>query len=214
MPHAHPIRRWVIACAAGELIGIAVAALWWVTMDRIEPDPVSAAAKAAMLAAKGLSGLFEGAVLGLLQAHALRAFYPRLSAARWTGATIAVAMAGWVIGSSFSVLASSVPAGPPPPDPGALATAVMAAAFGLAVGALFGGAQAIALRGAARASGWWVLFNALGWAVALPFIYLAAGVDLGIGIAGAVLNGLAGGCAAGAMLGLVTALAFRRMPAR
>jgi hypothetical protein len=57
--------RWIEACAAGELLGIASAALWWVTCDRFDPAPVGLTAQILMLVAKGGSGLIQGVVLGL-----------------------------------------------------------------------------------------------------------------------------------------------------
>ena len=140
------LRRWIAACAIGETLGIALAACWWVAVDRIDPEPVTLTAKLAMLAAKSAAGIVEGGVLGMLQAWALRLRYPALSPTDWTLATIALAV--------------------------------------------------------------------LGWAVALPAIYLAASADLGLGLAGVALGGLAGGAIAGALLGAVTSLAFAHMPPR
>ncbi|MCW3848985.1 hypothetical protein OF829_17235 [Sphingomonas sp. LB-2] len=208
------LRRWIVACAIGELLGIACAALWWVAIDRIDPEPVALGARLAMLALKSLSGLVEGWLLGTLQARALAHFYPRLSRSAWVGATVSLALFGWAVGSSFSVFAAGPASAAPAADPGMLVTLGMAAAFGLGVGALFGAVQALVLRRAARRASWWIVFNALGWGAALPAIYLFAGIDLGIGPAGAVLNGLAGGIIAGLVLGAITGLAFRHMPAR
>jgi hypothetical protein len=100
-----PSRRdygvWVITCAAAKLIGIGAAAAWWITMDLIAPDPVSLAGKATMLVSKSLSGLFEGTVLGILQALALRRIYPRLSLPPWVALTVSLAIFGWAVGSAI-----------------------------------------------------------------------------------------------------------------
>ena len=206
------LRRWIAACAIGETLGIALAACWWVAVDRIDPEPVTLTAKLAMLAAKSAAGIVEGGLLGMLQAWALRLRYPALSPTGWTLATVALAVLGWAIGSSFAIFASAE--GSAPPDPGLVPTMAMASGFGLAVGALFGLVQTMPLRRAAQPGMWWILFNAIGWAVALPAIYLAASADLGLGLAGVALGGLAGGAIAGALLGAVTSLAFAHMPPR
>jgi len=74
---------WVVMCALAELLGIAVGAIWWVWIDRFDPEPATATAKWLSLAGKSLSGVGEGIALGGLQAFALRRVYPRLRVTRW-----------------------------------------------------------------------------------------------------------------------------------
>ena len=64
-----------------------------------------------------------------------------------------------------------------------------AVALGAGAGALFGLAQGWVLRGHAPRWRLWIAANAVGWAVGLPFTYLAGGLDL----QSPVLVGLAGG---------------------
>ncbi len=59
-------------------------------------------------------------------------------------------------------------------DPGLLAIALYAALFGAGVGAVFGAGRGLALPRGSLPIGRWVLGNAIGWAVGLPTIYVAA----------------------------------------
>jgi len=201
---------WTVVCGLAELLGIATGALWWVGWDQLNPEPVGAATKAGMLAIKGLSGLVEGLILGLAQAWLLRRRYTALSAVAWSSVTCALALLGWTIGSSFAIYGGAE-AGAPPADPGPVATVIMSAGFGLAVGAVFGAGQALVLRRAARRAWVWIAANAAGWAIALPAIYLAASVGGGPGLLPLAAGS---GLAAGLMLGLVTGLSLRWMPPR
>lgn len=198
---------WAVLTAVAELAGIALGAAWWVGADRLNPEPRGLPLQLLMLAAKALSGVVEGAVLGAAQAGLMRRELPGLSARRWIGATSAVAVAGWALGSSFSVFGGgSGPQGGFDPGPGL--TIVLAAGFGLAVGTLFGAAQALALGGLGVRRWPWIAGNAAGWALGLPAIYLAASGAL----AGPVWAlGAGGGLIAGAIVGAATAMAFAVM---
>lgn len=92
-------------CALAELLGIAVGAIWWVWIDRFDPEPATATAKWLSLAGKSLSGVGEGIALGGLQAFALRRVYPRLRVTRWVIYTTLLAVAGWAVGSSIPIFA-------------------------------------------------------------------------------------------------------------
>lgn len=204
--------RWTLGCGFAEFAGIALAALWWVMMDRLNPEPAGAATMGLMLVAKGAAGLIEGAILGLVQAILLRRRYPRLSVRGWAFATILLAGAGWVLGSAPSIfLSGGAAAGADPPLGQVLG---FAAAFGLAVGAAFGAAQWLVLRRAAIRAVLWIPANMLAWAAALPVIYLAASLGGGAAQIGEVaLRALAGGLGAGLLLGAILYLFIRRMEA-
>jgi hypothetical protein len=205
--------RWIEACAAGELLGIASAALWWVTCDRFDPAPVGLTAQILMLVAKGGSGLIQGIVLGYLQGWALRRPYPALVAGRWTVATTVIAVAGWTLAGWLSIF--GLENGPEAPVLNLLQTALTAAAFGVATGLLFGSAQALVLRGVAHRAHWWILANAIGWGLALPCIYVASSVGSAQpGSLEIAFRGLVGGVASGILLGIVTGLSFKLMPSR
>lgn len=205
--------RWIEACAAGELLGIASAALWWVTCDRFDPVPAGLTAQILMLVAKGGSGLIQGLVLGFLQGWALQRPYPTISANRWTFATTVIAVAGWSLAAWISVFGWE--GRPDAPVLNLMQTALTAAMFGVIAGLLFGSAQTLVLRGVAHRSYWWIGANAIGWGLALPCIYIASSVGSAQpGSLEIAFRGLVGGVASGVVLGAVTGLSFRLMPAR
>lgn len=198
---------WVVLTALAELLGIALGAVWWVGVDQLDPEPRGLPLQLTMLSLKALSGVVEGAVLGAIQARLMRGRLPGLSVRRFSAATAAVAVAGWAIGSSFSVFGGGGgPQGGFDPDP--MTTILLSGGFGLAVGTLFGGVQALALGGLGVKRWPWIAGNAAGWALGLPAIYLAA--------SGAVSGpvwalGAGGGLLAGLMVGAATAVAFATM---
>lgn len=205
--------RWIEACAAGELLGIASAALWWVTCDRFDPAPTGFAAQMAMFLAKSGSGVLQGLILGYLQGWVLRRPYPALRTGHWVTATTVIATGGWALAAWRSVFGDA--AGADMAVTGLLQTALTSALFGIVVGLLFGSAQALVLRGVAYRPHWWIVANMLGWGLALPCIYVASAVgsdDPGsIEIA---VRGLVGGVVSGLALGAVTGVALSLMPSR
>lgn len=87
--------------------------------------------------------------------------------------------------------------------------------MGAILGAMFGLVQRLALRTAAANTRWWVLMNAVGWALALPIIYVAASIGgPDDPLSAYVLSGVIAGLAAGLVLGMVTGLSFWKMPPR
>lgn len=199
---------WIALTALAELAGIALGAVWWVGADQLNPEPRGLPSQLAMLGLKALSGVVEGAVLGAVQAGLMRRRLSELSMRGWIVATCAVAVAGWAVGSSFSVFAAEGGGPEGGFDPGPMLTIALAAGFGLAVGTLFGGVQALALGGLGVRRWPWIASNAAGWALGLPAIYLAASGA----VAGPVWAlGAAGGLIAGAVVGAATAMAFAAM---
>jgi hypothetical protein len=207
--------RWLLGCTVGELLGFACAALWaWAAYLLFGADPSSVGARAAVLALMVLAGVTEGAVLGALQWRVLREVFPTLSAARFVGATIGVAALGWFFGMLPSTLSAPAPqaaAGEPP-----LWVVLGAAAMlGALAGALFGWAQGRALRAHVSTVRPWVIGNALGWMLGLPFSFVAASVvDVGRSVSLAVLAGGAGGALMGASVALMTGRAALTMRAQ
>lgn len=199
---------WVLAIALAELLGMLLGASWWVWADGLLPEPSGLFWQVSMLLFKALSGVPEGMVLGLVQANLMSRRLPDLSIVRWITATCAVAVVGWAAGSSFSIFAAGDGGTVGGFDPGVGQTILMAAGFGVLVGALFGGVQTLALSGLGVARWPWIVGNAVGWSLGLPMIYLAAsGWALGpIWALGAI-----GGLVAGALVGVATAVAFAFM---
>ncbi|WP_084581029.1 hypothetical protein [Sphingomonas azotifigens] len=207
--------RWIEACAAGELLGIGTAALWWITVDRFDPVPVGHVAEWLVFLGKASSGLIQGLILGLLQGWALRRQFPALSLRAWLVATMLVGLLVWSIAAWFAVFPSLDNDPLLPTVTTLFQTAVAAAGFGMGLGLLFGMAQALVLRRAAGQAHWWIAVNAVGWGAALPCIYVAA--SLGSAAPSSLeiaFRGLVGGAVSGVVLGTITGLSFAVMPAR
>lgn len=201
---------WVLLTALAELVGVLLGASWWVWADGMMPEPNGLFWQISMLLFKALSGVPEGMVLGLVQANLISRRLPDLSIVRWTTATCAVAVVGWAVGSSFSIFATG-DGGADGFDPGVGQTILLASGFGLLVGAVFGGVQALALGGLGVQRWPWIVGNAVGWGLGLPAIYLAAS---GVAFAPVWALGAIGGLVAGALVGVATAVAFAVMTRR
>lgn len=220
MRAVHPGRlraRWVVSCAAGEVVGITVAATLAVGARVVLGEPDDIATAAVVLAAAVAGGVVEGLAVGWFQWRVLRLALPTVPARAWTGATVAVAAAFWFLGMLPNTIAaigtdatSSAPAGEAGPP---MVLVVAAGVVGGAVaGAFFGLAQWSVLHRHATPARGWIWANALGWAVALGWIMLAATLPtaetpLPLVIAGGTLGGLA----AGISVGIVTGWCFVKL---
>jgi hypothetical protein len=209
-------RRWVLDCAAGELLGIGIAGALAATYLLVGGEPQSVPERLGFLALMRAAGSLEGHLLGWFQARVLRELIPGLSVRRWVGLTVLIAFLGWLAGmlpSTLIVDTARAPAATGPDldqSPGAFLA--LAAGAGLFVGALFGWLQWVELRRHVRRAGRWVLANAIGWAVALTWIYVAApwpDAETPTGVV--IASGLVGGTLAGLSLGLVTGLFLQRL---
>ncbi len=191
--------RWILSCTLGEAIGIALVATAYAAADRgLVP------AAPAILAA----GACEGLALGLAQALLLRRV--GICAGCW----VTMTMTGALLGYGLTLLG-----GPPAsdaPDPPLALILAGGAALGAVMGVLMGALQSLPGRPAIRPRSW-ILRSALGWALAMPPIFLAAtAVPAGAPLALIALAGCLSGAVAGALLGLATApalpLALTRPP--
>jgi hypothetical protein len=187
---------WVLACAVAEAIGMTASAVAARVADG--PDWPVVAALGVVVA----GGLVEGTALGWAQSGVLARRLPGLRRGRYLAATVLVAGVGWAAASAPGVLGEDTPgdAGPP-----LLLVLLGAAGLGLVMGPVLGGAQALALRGAAQRPGRWVLANTVAWPPAMAVIFLGASSPgaswstLEVG-----LLGTATGLVAGTVLGLLT----------
>jgi hypothetical protein len=203
--------RWLLACGVGELLGLAAAAtLLWAEARGGEPQ--SLLEKIWVLLGAVGAGVLEGAITGTLQWLVLRRRYADLRGPAWVGATISVAALGWAAGMSVPLFLVAPDAGSPPPTEPSLAFIIaFACLFGGIAGALFGGAQAVALAPYVRRVWPWVAGNAAGFALGLPFTYVAGGVLSESPLVIAVVGG-GSGLAMGLAVALATAIALRAMP--
>lgn len=186
---------WVIACALGEAIGIALVATIYAALDR----GLLPGGAVWILAA----GAWEGTCLGVAQAAVLRA--AGIRPAVWVGATVLGAVIGYALSLIGGAGSTGGDAGAEPP----LALLLgLGAAMGVAMGALMGVAQWLGARRKLRPLGW-IAANAVGWAPAMSIImFAAASVQPGWSLGAIALAGAGAGAAAGLLLGAVTSLAL------
>lgn len=210
---AHAFRRWMAACTAGEFLGFGAAALWaWIAFAVVGADPASWSGRVAALGFMVLAGAAEGAVLGGLQWVVLKKWFPGLRARSWLGATMAVAALGWFIGMLAPMFMAPTRASGVSDEPALLLVLVAAGGFGALAGAAFGLAQWVVLRRHAFDAGRWIGANAVGWAIGLPWGYLAGSVgDLRESAPIAVLLGAVAGALMGASVAAVTGRALTRI---
>jgi hypothetical protein len=210
---------WLIACSTGEFVGFGAAAFWaFVAFAALGVDPPTIEARLGVLGLMVLAGLCEGAALGYLQWGALRRTYLSLRRFDWMRATMIIAAAGWFLG----MLPSTLLTGPADSDVGAAVwepamSLVLsgAALFGGIAGAAFGWAQWRVLRFHADQAYLWIYANAIGWAIGLPWSYLAGGLaDVSSSVARMLLVGATAGALMGLSVAVPTGLALRRMPPR
>lgn len=204
--------RWVLLCAVAEFAGIGLAALWYgaIALGLGEPDNIVARIGVWLLMTT--AAVPEGLVLGGLQARGLRWFLPELVPPRFIGATIVAGLIGWGLGSFIPLFVVRDGASVSATEPSVLEIIGFAATFGLIAGAVFGACQAWALPVKASSRARWTIANAVGWACALPLIYVAAqtAADLN-GVAPKILLWALGGGAAGLVVGVATAVVLPAM---
>lgn len=204
--------RWVCLCAAAELLGIGSAAVWYGAVNIWVGEPSALALRLGAWLLMSLAAVPEGLILGGLQVIGLRWFFPATSRSRWILATTAVGLVGWGIGTAIPLFMIE-PTGPEHgAEPSLAATAAFSAVFGVGIGAVFGLAQSWALPPQARPRRLWVACNAIGWALGLPLIYMAAQVAADqAGWTLRLLLWALGGVGAGASVGVATGLCLRRL---
>jgi CBS domain-containing protein len=168
-------RAWTAACALAEAIGIGLAAGTAILIGLAMGEAVTAAQRAVVLVLMVVAGGLEGLALGLFQWSVLREAFPKVSARSWALTTAGVAALGWLLGMLPSTLhaPSAIPAEPPSRDVRIVFALFVAPVFGLVAGSVFGAAQWLVLRRHAPRAGSWISANALGWAAAFPWIYVA-----------------------------------------
>jgi NAD(P)-dependent dehydrogenase (short-subunit alcohol dehydrogenase family) len=203
-------RRWILACAAGELVGIGVAACAALAIGALIGEPRSLGGRLVTLAIFAAVGAVEGTALAAFQWRVLRTRLPRLRAAEWVGVTVALAVAGWIAGMTPSLFMSQE--GTVQEEPGLGVVLLLAAIAGAAAGLCFGGAQWFILRRHAQRAGRWIWIHAPAWALAMSAIFLGASMPgSGSSRAFIALTGAMGGVLGGLALGAVTGLVAREL---
>lgn len=203
-------RRWILACTAGELVGIGVATAAALGINSLIGEPRSVGARLSTLAVFAAVGALEGGALAGFQWSVLRERLPRLRAREWVGVTVAIAVAGWLIGMTPSLFINT--AATPQTEPGLAVILTVAALAGGVAGLCFGAVQWLVLRRYARHPARWIWIHVPAWALALSAIFLGASLpDAASPTWFIAAAGVAGGMLGGLLLGAVTGLVAREL---
>jgi hypothetical protein len=205
-------RRWTIVCGLGETLGMAAAAGTAGLLIATVGEPHDWPSALVVWLGSILGGAVEGFAIALLQFSVLRRWLPGLPRGRWVTATVTVALAGWALGMAPSSLVvwhldTGTATGTQAQGPPLALMTLAGVGGGLILGAVFGAAQAWALRGHVTHPRRWVTANALGWAAALAVMMTGASLPSEpwpwprLLAAGAV-TGILAGLAIGAITGL------------
>ncbi len=179
MGRSELLRRWVLANAVGETLGLgATGVLTWLVVGRVgEPAAVGAALVLFVLVV--LSGTVEATVVGLLQHLAVRPWLPDLGRGAWWRATLWGALTAYALGylpSTVMSLMAPERDGAPVAEPPQGLVVLAAAGLGLVAGAVLASAQTLVLRHHVARARRWVAANMLAWAVGMPMLFV--GMDL------------------------------------
>jgi hypothetical protein len=196
--------RWVAANSLAELTGLGtVAALGYVIASQVG-EPHGTLQVMAFATVFILLGAFEGLVVGWAQANVLRPRLPKLHG--WVRATVIGAAVSWALGMAPSTVMSlrEVTEASTPPEVSEPLRLLLAAGLGLVAGPALAFFQWRVLRNHVQNAGWWLLGNAVAWAVGMPIVFL--GAHMGAYTTSPLLVGLAVGAAlvlAGAAVGAI-----------
>jgi hypothetical protein len=207
-------REWLLANLVAEALGLGATLLVGTLLlggleSRIGLIPV-------VVLGVILGALSEGGIVGSLQWLVLRRPIPSIRWREWAIATVVGAGIAWVLGWLPSVVMSFVPAQSPQTVPDSTqgfdmalpVILLLAAAMGVALGAILGTAQWIALRKHTPKAGWWILANAVAWAIGMVLVFVGtsfipdSGVVTPCIITAVVMSVALAGIAVGAIHGI------------
>ena len=166
-------RRWVLANALGEMVGLGgTLALGALVIPRLD-QLAGVTAVLLSFAVAVASGAIEATVIGLAQWYAMRPWFRAITRRAWWLATLAGALVAYVLGYLPSTLMSlgeesGAEAMAEPPQAVVL---LLAAGLGLVGGAVLSAAQWLVLRKHVAHAGWWLPANMAAWAVGMPLIF-------------------------------------------
>lgn len=200
----------------GELLGLGPVAFAGILLARILAEGGGAVEAVGGLVAFTLLGAWEGAAVGLAQWIVLRRRLPEIGRRSWVWATVAGAVAAWLLGMLPNTIMSFIgDGGGTMPEPESAGLFVMAGGMGMVLGAVLAAWQWRVLRRHVTGAGWWVPANALAWAVAMPLIFMAAGLPLPrdglLALLAAAVTVIGG---AGAVVGAIQGAVLVRLPRR
>jgi hypothetical protein len=187
--------RWVLATSVAEVVGLAIVGVVSVAVSRF----------GYVQGVFTLMGTLEGIVLGFAQWLVLRRYIRH--SRRWILATTIGALFAWFTGLTISVLMALVYAGAS--DSATTAAFIKGVVLlGGGLGTMLGFCQWLVLKSQIRFSVWWILANALAWALGLLVAFVGVGLmPQGWSIQTALITA-ASGTAMGAVIGGITGIAL------
>lgn len=219
--------RWIAANGWSEGIGLTTTLLiGFAVGEALETQPGTTAVIVGAVLAIVLGAALEGVLVGWAQGRVLHQAAPVISTRRWCVATAIGAAAAWLLGMVPSTVLALRDGGgdsSPPAEPPALVRMALALALGAVLGLVLAYPQTFELRRLTPKTRYWLVANALAWAVGMPLIFL--GMDLVpfegplplIGLSVAIVCGTAGatvGSIHGAFLRQAVAAPNSRQPSR
>jgi hypothetical protein len=201
-------RRWVIANAVGELVGLGAVAMAGAALLQLFAATLTSFASLAGAGVMILLGTCEGLIVGLAQWLVLRRPFPALSRRAWVLASALGALVAWTLGmlpSTLLDLGANAEAAAPAEISDALMY-TLAAAMGAVLGPILGLPQWLALRHHTHHAAWWIPANAAAWALGMPVVFVGASSAPAGGLLELVATGLLTAAAAGAVVGAIHGL--------
>lgn len=126
-------------------MGIGAATGAALAINALVGEPRSLGTRLLTLATFAAVGVVEGGALAAFQWRVLRTRLLRLRAGEWVGVTVALAVAGWIVGMTPSLFANQEAA--VSEEPGLGLVLLLAALAGAGAGLCFGAAQWFILSG-------------------------------------------------------------------
>jgi hypothetical protein len=204
-------RRWVVANAAGEFVGLGLASLLGIALAVAVASLTGSVAPIMFAAGMVALGTFEGAIVGAAQSFVLREPLPVIRQRTWIIATAIGAFIAWFLGMipSTFIAFGEADSGPAEPAMSPYLYFGLAAGMGAVLGVILAVPQWIILRRFVAKAAIWIPANAVAWSFAMPIIFLAASSapEGGFGVISVLL--IAGSVtAAGAVVGAIHGVAL------
>ncbi len=168
-------RRWILANAVGETIGLGATLLIGAFLLGSAEKSIGAIAAAALGILAGT--VIEGSVVGTAQWLVLRRPLERMRWRDWALATAVGACVAWTLGMIPGTFMFTGPdtGTATPGQMSDLLVYTLAAGMGLVLGSILGVPQWLVLRRYLAKAGWWVLANALAWMLGMVVIFIGTG---------------------------------------
>jgi hypothetical protein len=164
--------QWILANTVAETVGLGGTLLIGILLLSNAEKTVGVIPAAVLAVLAGT--LIEGTVVGTMQWLVLRHPLKSMRWRSWALATALGAFVAWTLGmipSTFFFRGADTAATSTTPMSDLMVYA-LAAAMGLALGAILGVPQWLVLRRYIPKAGWWVLANALAWMLGMVVVFI------------------------------------------